>query len=159
MSERGKHPNSRRGLRPATKGEVRNPQGKNQHWFRNKMMEFYAAEVDDPRAPVPRTPAQKAATKRLMRIDVFHMAVLSKAVKGGDAAQKLIMEHLNGAAPTSLQLTGANGGPVKVDSTNAEVDPRKFTTRERRARVEELIAKRLQAAATTPAPDDGKERP
>jgi hypothetical protein len=88
-------------LKPIQPGEVRNPKGINGRAQR----EAFVAWADQP---------DPTLTGDKSRIQAVDDAILKKALKGGDQAQKLFVEQYRGRARQHVQVTGENDGPVRI---------------------------------------------
>lgn len=92
---------------PAKKGEVRNPKGINGHTRLQAFLDFADEEISIPQGrgkePLTGTRAQLA-----------RLAWFENVLRGDTQAQKLFIEQLQGRARMSVEVTGADGGPLDV---------------------------------------------
>ena len=97
-------------LRPAKPGEVRNPLGINGSTWLKEFRDYFGGAVGDD-AELTRA-LKKFARPGERRIDAVKRALFVKAVFGGDAAQKLVVEQMQGRARQHVELTGPGGVPL-----------------------------------------------
>ena len=80
-------------LKPAKKGEVRNPNGRPKlgNALSDIMREYLDGTINTDNGEITRKEA-------------FVRAVYARAMKGGDAAQRLIMQHIDGMPVQKIQF-------------------------------------------------------
>jgi hypothetical protein len=147
--KRPRHPASLANLRPPIRpGERLNPKGINGVNWLAEFRRFALEEIDDPRP--------KQVGKKLLRVRAVREALFAKALRGSDKAQQFFLEQLQGRAVQQIHISGPDGGPIETDGTVRSA--RALTTKERRARVAELIAKATAGTVESTIPDEEQEK-
>jgi hypothetical protein len=142
-----KKANSLRNLRPAAKGEVRNPLGRNGRTRAEIVAQVMEeADEDEPES---------------MKIERVVRAMYKRAIKNSDLAAKTLVEQYAGkAVAQTVQMLDASGrpvdpsGPMQISVSFVSTGPQPVITE---ARADGTFATVIDAVAALPPPDDEGE--
>lgn len=137
--KQGQHPNSRAALKPAKKGEVRNPHGR-QKLILPRLENIIVAILGGPNAEGDNSGIEKVVK------NIFAQATNPKNVNSVRAAA-LLIEKAYGSDPIKIQA--AVDHTTKGQSLNKKVDVSKLDT--------DTIRKIIEAARSESAPESNDE--
>lgn len=96
------------GLKPATKGEVRNPGGNNGSSWLPELRKFFLEQIPE---SYKRSGGKRTALM-VTRLHRVFAATYESAISGETASQKLIIELMCGKPKEQVELSGPDGAPL-----------------------------------------------
>lgn len=128
-TKRGQNKNSRSNLKPAEKGEVRNPTGRPAGImdFRQRVelsIKFLAEQYVEKHNLDPKNASSKMKVEDVDIMGDVFAQYINKARNGELKAMDSLFDRVYGKAKQPVELTGANGGAIEhsVEMANAEAE-------------------------------------
>jgi len=123
-TKRGTNPNSRKNLKPAKQGEVRNPTGRGKGALDYKTRVTMAIDVLAQKYVADYNSKHKKQIK-IEDVDIFgdiFQQAINKARNGDMKAIIDFFDRLYGKAKTHVEVSGVDGGPIQHATKTAEAD-------------------------------------